>query len=190
VLSQNNLRWYAIRVRNQHEDVVAKHLTFRELECFLPVYRENHQWSDRSKEIDVPLFAGYVFCRLNLASRLAVLSVPGVVHIVGTGKCPTPIDEEEIAALQTAVRSGFRAHPSPFLAVGQKVRIEQGPLCGLEGFLLGFRAQQRIVLSITLLQRSVAVEINGAMVRPLAVRDGRAGLTHESASPVPQLSTL
>jgi transcription antitermination factor NusG len=165
-----SLNWYAVRVRSQYEDMVARHLRVRGLESFLPLYKEKHRWSDRFKEIEVPLFPGYVFCQFNPVNRLPVLTVPGVVHLVGTGRNPTPIDENEMIALQSAVKSGFAAKPWPFLEVGQKVKIEYGPLIGVEGILLGFRGRQRIVLSISLLQRSVAVEINEDWVRPLSVR--------------------
>ena len=164
----NNYNWYAVRVRNQHEDVVARHLRVRGLESFSPMYRSRHRWSDRFKDVDLPLFPGYVFCQFNPFDRLPVLTVPGVVHVVGSGKTPIPVEDAEIAALQAAAKSGFPAKPWPFLEVGQKVRIEYGPLCGVEGILLGFRSHQRIVLSVTLLQRSVAVEISGEWARPLS----------------------
>lgn len=168
----NSCHWYAIRVRSQHEDLVARHLRVRGLEAFLPLYKQQHRWSDRFKEIELPLFPGYVFCQFDPLNRLPVLTVPGVVHIVGTGKTPVPIDQEEIAAIQAAVKSEFSTQPWPFVEIGQRVRIEYGPLCGIEGILLGFRGHHRIVLSITLLQRSVAVEINGEWARPLFPKQG------------------
>lgn len=172
-MSQNvGLQWYAVRVRSQHEDMVARHLRVRGLEAFLPVYRSQHRWSDRFKEVELPLFPGYVFCQFEPANRLPVLTVPGVVHLVGAGKKPLPIDESEMVALQAATRSGLPTQPWPFLEIGQMVRIECGPLCGIEGILLGFRNHRRLVLSITLLQRSVAVEINGEEVRPLFLKPG------------------
>lgn len=167
-MSQNNSsRWYAVRVRSQHEDLVARHLSVRGLESFLPLYKRQHRWSDRFKEVELPLFPGYVFCQFDPANRLPVLTVPGVVHVVGAGKNLLPIEEDEIAALQAAVKSGCPAQPWSFLEIGQRVRIEYGPLCGIEGILLSFRGHQRLVLSISLLQRSVAVEISGEWVRPL-----------------------
>lgn len=169
-MTHNRVSWYAVRVRNQHEDIVARHLLSRELECFLPMYKEKRQWSDRIKEIDVPLFAGYVFCQFSLANRLLALTAPGVLHIVGIGKNPCPIDDDEMTALQTAVKSGLPTRPTPFLEVGHKVRLEHGPLSGVEGILLEIRSQQRIVLSINLLQRSVAVEVNRTWVRSLSGR--------------------
>jgi transcription antitermination factor NusG len=145
------------------------------MESFLPLYRQQHRWSDRFKEIDLPLFPGYVFCQFDPKDRLPVLTVPGVVHVVGTGRNPVPIDETEIASIQAAVKSGFPTRPSPFLETGNKVRIEYGPLCGIEGMLIGFRGHERLVLSITLLQRSVAVQINREWVRPLSLKQRTAG---------------
>lgn len=176
-----NHRWYAVRVRSQHEDMVARHLRVRGMETFLPMYRAKHKWSDRFKEVNEPLFPGYVFCQLDPTNRLPVLTVPGVVYLVGTGKKPVPIDENEISAIHQAVSSGLSTHPTAFLEIGHKVRIEYGPLCGIEGILLGFKGHQRIVLSITLLQRSVAVEIDSEWVRALSPKQ------RSSANrPVPQ----
>jgi|SRR5215475_7861830 len=168
-MSQNsNYRWYAIRVKSQHEDLVARHLNVRGFESFLPLYKRQHRWSDRFREIDVPLFPGYVFCHFDAKNRLPVLTVPGVVHVVGVGKNPIAIDDNEIGAIQTTVKHGLSRQPWPYLEVGQQVRIENGPLCDIEGILVGFRGNRRLVLSISLLQRSVAVEIDEEWVRPLS----------------------
>lgn len=176
-MSQNiSSTWYAVQVRSRHEDVVARHLRVRSLEAFLPLYRQRHRWSDRFKEVDLPLFPGYVFCQLNPLNRLPVLSVPGVVQIVGAGKNLLPIDESEIAALKTAVQSGLPTRPSPFLEIGQKVRIEYGPLCGIEGILSGFGRHQQLVLSISLLQRSIAVEIDSGSVRAMSLNRPASGM--------------
>src|SRR5215467_2066505 len=179
---QYSLQWYAVQVRSRHEDVVARHFHVRGLEAFLPLYRERHRWSARFEDVDLPLFPGYVFCQFNPLNRLPVLTVPGVVQIVGAGKNLLPIDDSEIAAIQVAVKSGLPTRPSAFLEVGQKARIEYGPLCGIEGILVGFRGRQRLVLSVTLLQRSVAVEINSEWVRPLSLKPRSSG---KSASPEP-----
>ena len=187
MVGQNdNYKWYAVRVRSQHEDVVARHLRVRGMESFLPLYRERRRWSDRFKEIDLPLFPGYVFCQFDPLNRLPVLTVPGVVHVVGVGKNPVPIDETEIEAIQAAVKSGYPTQPSPFLQIGHKVRIEHGSLCGIEGILTGFRGHQRLVLSITLLQRSVAVEIDAESVRPLSLKQGPSAKLVPSQRPAQQ----
>ena len=163
-----NYPWYALRVRSRYEHTVATHLQGRGYESLLPLYKCRHRWSDRFKEIELPLFPGYVFCHFNPLNRLPILSIPGVVHVVGVGRAAVPIDENEIATLQAAVKSGLPSQPWPFLQVGHKVRIEYGPLCGLEGILLDFRGRQRLVISVTLLQRSVAVQVDGAWVRPMS----------------------
>lgn len=177
--------WYAVRVRSQYEDLVSRHLRVRGLEVFLPVYRQRQRWSDRFKEIELPLFPGYVFCQFDPLNRLPVLTVPGVVHVVGTGKNPVAIESSEIAAIRAAVKSGFPALPWPYLEVGEKVRIEEGPLCGVEGILLGFRGHERIILSVTLLQRSVAVEIQQEWARPISPKHQQTS-NHVTQQRLPQ----
>ena len=157
--------WYALRVKSRHENTVARHLDARGYESFLPLYKCQRRWSDRFKEIELPLFAGYVFCRFSLLNRLPVLAVPGVVHVVGVGRNPVPIEATEIAAIQTAVKSGLPREPWPFLEIGDRVKIAHGPFCGVEGILVGFRGNQRLVLSVTLLQRSVAVQVDASWVQ-------------------------
>src|SRR5712672_1038956 len=115
---------------------VARHLEARGLESFLPLYRSQRRWSDRRTEIDLPLFLGYVFCHFNAMNRLPILTIPGVVQVVGIGKIPAPIDETEIAAIQVAAKSGLASKPWPSLCVGHTVRIEHGPLLGIQGILL------------------------------------------------------
>jgi transcription antitermination factor NusG len=107
--------------------------------------------------------------------------IPGVSLIVGMGKTPVAIDEGEIAAIQSAVKSGLPSQPWPFVQIGQRVRIEHGPLCGLEGVLLDFRGHHRLVLSVTLLQRSIAVQIENAWVTPISTNTrAYAGLGNTS----------
>jgi len=168
----NTFSWYALRVRNRFENSVAAHLHARGYESFLPLYKCRRRWSDRFKEIDLPLFAGYIFCQFDALNRLPVLTIPGVVHVVGLGSNPVPIDEAEIAALQVTVKSGLPRQPWPFLEIGQRVEIMKGPLCGMEGILLGLRGHQRLVLSVRLLQRSVAVEVEEGWALPLPNSSG------------------
>jgi len=159
--------WFALQVRSRYENIVTAHLSGMGYESFLPLYMCRRRWSDRFKEIECPLFPGYVFCRLNPLNRLPILMIPGVFLIVGMGKTPIPIDEAEIAAIQSAVKSGLPSQPWPFVQIGQRVQIEHGPLCGLEGVLLDFRGRHRLVLSVTLLQRSIAVQVEDAWVTPI-----------------------
>ena len=159
--------WFALQVRSRYENIVTAHLSGKGYEWFLPLHKCRRRWSDRFKEIEQPLFPGYIFCRLNLLDRLPILITPGVILIVGIGKTPVPIDEPEIAAIQAAVRSGLPSQPWPFMRIGQRVKIEHGPLCGLDGVLLEFRGHHRLVLSVTLLKRSIAVQIEDAWVTPI-----------------------
>jgi transcription antitermination factor NusG len=132
----------------------------------LPVCQSRRRWSDRVKSLELPLFPGYLFCRLDPRYRLPILTIPGVQHFVGAGRVPVAIDDAEIAAIQTAIRAGLPTEPWPYLAAGQRVRVERGPLEGLEGLLIEVRKQQRIVVSVPLLMRSVAVEIERDWVTP------------------------
>lgn len=159
--------WFALRVKPNFERVVSSTVRNKGFEEFLPFYLCRRRWSDRFKSVELPLFPGYVFCRVNPECRLPLLTIPGVLHFVGVGRIPAPIDQAEIAAIQQAVQSGLPAEPYPFLEVGQRVRIEEGPLAGIEGFLVEVRKQQRIVVSVTLLKRAIAVEIERPWVRPL-----------------------
>ena len=159
--------WFALQVRARCEIGVANHLEGNGYEGFLPIYKCRKCWSDRIKQVDAPLFPGYLFCRFDPQYRLPILKTPGVIQIVGYNRSPIPVDEIEIAAIQTLVASGVPNKPWPFLAVGHEVRIESGPLRGLEGILVKFRGDHRVVLSVTLLQRSVAVEIDSAFVTSL-----------------------
>jgi transcription antitermination factor NusG len=162
-------RWFALRVKSRREKVVAAIVRNKGCEEFLPVYRSRRHWSDRLKSVELPLFAGYVFCRLDPMQRLPLLKIPGVLHFVSTGKAPIPIEDREIAAIQTAVRSGALTEPWPFPAVGQCVRIEDGPLAGLEGILAGTSKRRCLIVSVTILERSVSVAIDRCWAVPLGV---------------------
>jgi len=164
-------RWFAVRVKSRCEKMVASIAQNKGFEGFLPLYHTRNRWSDRLKAIELPLFPGYVFCRLDPQHRLPLLTIPGVLHFVGIGKTPAPIEDAEIAAIQTAVQSGLTTEPWPFLEVGQKVRLEDGPLAGLGGILVGTPNGQRIVVSVTLLKRSVSVAIERHWVKPVDVTE-------------------
>ena len=160
--------WFALQVRTRHESGVSNYLDNQGYESFLPLYKCRKRWSDRVKEVETPLFPGYLFCRFDPQDRLPIMKTPGVMQIVGVNRVPVPVDEVEINAIQTLVASGIPNQPWPFLQVGEKVRIESGSLRGLEGILMDFKGTQRLVLSITLLQRSVSVEIDSAFVSSTA----------------------
>src|SRR5258706_912721 len=154
--------WFALQTRCRYESFVAKQLRHKGYEILLPLYECRRRWSDRIKEFELPLFPGYVFCRFNPLDRLPILVTPGVVRVVGFGKNPVPVDDAEIAAIRIVVQSGLPRQPWPFLQIGQKVRVECGPLCGLEGIFMDFRGRHRLAFSVTLLHRSVAAGVDGA----------------------------
>jgi transcription antitermination factor NusG len=160
--------WYALAVQPRKEKATARSLQAKGYECFLPMYSIRRKWSDRVKNVECPLFTGYLFCRLDARLRLPLLKVPTVVSILGLGKEPEPIPDSEIEALQTVCRAGVRVVPHPFLNAGGKVRIREGPLAGVEGILLDAK-QSTLILSITLLQRSVSVEIESEWVAPVRI---------------------
>jgi transcription antitermination factor NusG len=160
--------WYAIRVKSNFEKKVATGLRNKGLEEFLPLYQSRRRLSDRYMTVDLPLFPGYLFCRLDLDRRLPLLTTVGFLYIVSVGNKPAPVDEGEIAAVQFVVRSGVPAMPWPSLAVGQRVRLESGPLCGLEGAVTQVGMRDRICVSVTLLQRGVSVEVDRDWIRPLS----------------------
>jgi len=160
-------QWFALQVRTRHEHGVATHLDGIGYELFLPLYKCRKRWSDRIKEASVPLFPGYLFCRFDPLDRLPILKTPGVIKIVGYDRQPIPVDETEISSLQRLGTSGMPNRPWPFLEVGDPVKIESGPLRGLEGKIVEFKGTHRLILSVTLLQRSVAVEIDSAFVESL-----------------------
>jgi len=164
---RQNLSWAALQVRPRAEKSVSSALAFKRIEVFLPLYTTRRRWSDRVKELELPLFDGYVFCRLNLDYRMPALIIPNVIQFVGLGKLPVAIEDGEITALKAVVKSGLPSVPWPFLKIGQRVRVEHGPLRDLEGILLETKGSRRLVLSISLLQRSVAVEVDRDSVRPI-----------------------
>jgi transcription antitermination factor NusG len=160
-------QWFALRVQSRCEKVIAAVARNKGFEEFLPLHQHRRRWSDRLKAIDIPLFPGYLFCRLDPQRRMPLLTIPGVLHFVGIGKIPSPIEDTEIAAIQIAAGSGISTEPWPFLEVGQRVRLEDGPLAGLEGILVETPNRQRVVVSVTLLKRSVAVAIERHWAAPV-----------------------
>src|SRR5437773_3943281 len=168
--STGDYPWFALRIRSRCEKNVVAALNEKGYEVFLPLYCHRRRWSDRIKEIEEPLFPGYLFCRFDLQKRLPILITPHVILIVGTGKMPVPVDDREITVLQSIVISGLQAQPWPFLQLGQRVRVLQGPLCRVEGTLVAFKRGHRLVVSVTFLQRSMAVEIDNDCVAPTVPR--------------------
>ena len=172
--SQPKRPWYAIHVQSKFEKTAASIVRGKGYEEFLPLCRTRRRWSDRVKQLELPLFPGYFFCRMNVTDGfLPILTTPGVVRIVSAGKYPVAVADSEIDAIQTVLRSGLPTTPWPSLSVGSRVIVEHGPLAGVEGTVLDLDKKFRLVLSVALLQRAVAVEIEREWVRPLS-SNGRA----------------
>jgi transcription termination/antitermination protein NusG len=161
------VKWYALQVRTRWESSTETLLLGKGYRTFLPTSKTAKRGQCKSEEANAPLFPGYVFCQFDAHNRLPILVTPGVIAVVGRGRIPIPVEDSEIRAVQMVVSSGLQAEPCPYLEVGQQVRIEDGALSGLEGILTSFKGTRRIVVSISLLCRSVALEIDRSGVRPI-----------------------
>jgi transcription antitermination factor NusG len=159
--------WYALKTNRNAEFIVARSLSYKGYEHFLPTYRQKRYWSDRIKILELPLFAGYLFCRFDVTRRLPVLTVPGVQSIVSIAKVPHPVDPQEIDAIRRVVNSRVLYEPHPYLSVGQLVRVRDGALAGLRGYVIQIKNRHRLILSIELLMRSVSVEIDRGLIEPV-----------------------
>jgi transcription termination/antitermination protein NusG len=169
-LLANGLRWFAIQTRSRHEKRVTADLREKSVEAYLPLRSVEHQWSDRRKMVDLPLFPGYVFVKISgdAPARVPVLQTDGVLGFLGVRGIGVPIPEEEIAAIQTVLREKIPVEPHPFVQVGEKVRICGGSLDGLEGLLTGVEGTKNLVVSIDSIERSVAIRISGFNVVPVS----------------------
>ena len=156
--------WYALYTRHQHEKTIAEILDCKGFETFLPLCTTVHQWKDRAKTLHLPLFPCYVFLKGGLERRLQILTTPGVLNFVSTAGQPNAIPFSEIEALQRVVASGLRIEAHPFLKSGDRVRIKSGPLTGLEGILARKKNVSRLVLSVEMLGKSAAVEVDAFQV--------------------------
>lgn len=162
------LPWYALQIQSKLGSIACAMLGGKGYEAYLPLYRSRRRWSDRVKQVDLPLFPGYLFCQFDVRERLPILTTPGVISIVGAGKISIPVEDQEIEAIRAILRSGLEAQPWPFLGIGSKVYIERGPLAGVEGIVTNTDKAYRLVVSVSLLQRSVAVEIDREWARPIS----------------------
>ena len=152
--------WFAIRVKPNFERTAAAGLAGKGFEQFLATYRKARKWSDRVKDVEFPLFPGYLFCRFDLAVRTPILSTPGVLHIVSFGSELIPVSEAEIEPLRRVAHEGLPVEPWPFLKAGQRAFVSRGALKGVEGIVVEAKTGRRLVLQVSLLQRSVSVEID------------------------------
>jgi transcription antitermination factor NusG len=157
------MEWFAIRTRPRHEKVVSKQLETCGIESFLPIFPQVRSWSDRRKMVQLPLFPGYVFIRTLLAtrSRIRVFQVRGVVGFVGPNNQATPIPAQQIEAVRSLMQAHIDCRPHPYLSIGQRVRIQNGALQGLEGILIRIASDQSLIVSVDLIHRSVAIRLEG-----------------------------
>src|SRR5271170_7588174 len=167
---QEDSAWWVLYTRHQHEKTVAEMLSAKGFEVFLPLYESIRRWKDRSKMLTLPLFPCYVFVRGGLNRRLQVVTTPGVHMILFHGEHVAIIPEAEIVAIRKAVEGPFRVEPHPFLKCGERVRVTRGSLEGVEGVLVRKKNLYRLVLSVDMMAKSVAVEIDATDVEPAAVR--------------------
>lgn len=160
--------WYAAYTCPRHEKYVAHQLNERQIESFLPLYSSVRRWKDRRKRLDLPLFPCYVFVQVTEQNRIDVLRLPGVVQLVCFQGKPAPIAATEIDALRRGTTGSIVVQPHPYLKEGRRVRITNGPMSGAEGIFVRRKQQNRLIISISAIQRSVAVEIGEADVEPVS----------------------
>jgi transcription antitermination factor NusG len=158
--------WYALYTCARHEKRVAQQIERRRMSCFLPLYRSVRRWKDRRKELELALFPGYVFVHMSLSNKLKVLEVPGVVRLVSFNGQPVAVPAEEIEALRNRLSGSAKIEPHPYLRAGRRVRVCSGPFQGLEGIVLRRKDRCRLIFSIDLIQRSLAIELDEADLEP------------------------
>lgn len=162
--------WYAVRVKPRFEKTVANQLRNKGFEEFLPLYTHSRRHGGGFRRLSLPQFPGYLFCRFDARRRLPVLTTPGVLYVLNDGRALIPVVDSEIASVQRLVQSRLFTEPWPDIEAGQRIRIAEGPLRGVEGTLLRSKDNHRLVVSVSLLQRSVAVEVDRAWIDPVLWR--------------------
>ena len=159
--------WYAIYTKHQHEKSAADLLLRKGFEVLLPLYKATRHWKDRTKVVSLPLFPCYLFLRTSLDRKLEILKTPGVFWLVENGSYACSVPESDINAMRKIMESSARAEPHPYLECGTLVRVRSGALSGVQGILTRVKNRYRVVLSVDLLQKSVAVEVEASNVEPL-----------------------
>lgn len=157
-------RWYAVYTWARHEKMVARHFEERGIAHFLPLYWSVRRWNKRVARVSLPLFPGYIFVQTSWQDRYQALEVPGVVHFIGAAKSPTEIPAEQVEVLRNAMLHGRRVEPHPYLAPGNRVLVASGPMAGVTGVIERTTSGCRIIISVDMIKRSVAVELDSAMV--------------------------
>lgn len=171
--AEPQLCWYAAYTASRHEKTVAEHLRQREVESFLPLYETVRRWNNGRHKVQLPLFPGYVFVRIELRDKLRVLQVPGLVQLVTFQGAPAALPDSEIETLRSALGAGVLAQPYRYLSVGSKIEICSGPLQGLRGILLRHQGQFRVVLSVEMIMRSIVVEVEATDVVAVDRKDSQ-----------------
>ena len=157
---RSEAHWVAVYTVARHEKTIARQFEERNIETFLPLYRSVHRWKDRKKEVELALFPSYLFVRISKDRKLHVLQVPGVVDIVTFNGELAVLPEQEINALRNGLENQLYAEPCPYLRVGRRVRVIRGPMACAEGILSRKKDKYRVVISVDVLMRSVAVEVD------------------------------
>jgi transcription antitermination factor NusG len=161
--------WYALRTLPRHEKQVDRILREKAVTTFLPLVSEFHEWNDRRKLISIPLFPCYLFVRTAPihSLRVAVLRTRGVVGFVGNTGAGAALPDQQIHAVRAVIDSGVYCCPHPFLTIGHRVRIVGGSLNGIEGILLAKNRDHSVVVSVDLIQNSLAVRVTGYRLVPV-----------------------
>lgn len=159
--------WFAVHTVARHEKQIYQYLQMKEVDSFLPLYSAVHQWKTGPTRVELPLFPNYLFVHITNYERRKVLELSGVRGIVGTGSTPVALPDNEIACLRQSLEAGW-IEPHPYLKVGMQVRIVRGPLTGIEGLLIRKKSVLKLILSINLIMKSLAVEVNPADVEPVS----------------------
>jgi transcription antitermination factor NusG len=166
IVPPQELHWYAVQTFARHEKRVHQRFVERSVESFLPLYETINRWKDRKVRVQLPLFPGYIFVHLDLAERLNVLQIAGVARLVNFGGIAVPVPTAEIESLRAGLIRGLRAEPHPYLKVGRRAHVKSGPLQGLVGILLKKKNQERFIISLDLIKRSLAVEVDALELEP------------------------
>jgi transcription antitermination factor NusG len=179
--------WFALRIRHRCEQYSTSYLSYHGFTVCFPTYEVERRWSDRVKQLQLPLFPGYIFCQMAPGQKSAVLSAPGVVQLVSIGNTPVPVEPAEMEGVLRSVECGFGLEPAELPRPEDRVLILSGPFRGLEGVFVERRKQRTLILSVTLLQRAIAVELDATAVRPVNKRPRpRSGPLNMQLTP-PQL---
>lgn len=174
--------WFALQTKPRNEKQVERQLTGKGYECLLPLYRQKRRWSDRIVVKELPLFPMYIFCRFSADVLGKAIATPGVTRIVEFGGYPAAIEEEEICSLQRLSVSSLLREPWAYIPKGTVVQVETGPLAGTQGFICNEQENRRLIISVTLLQRSVAVQLDESTVVSVILEPGQNRKQHPTLS--------